>query len=251
MAACVAQSPHECLDARPQPVLSHARGSSLSEAIAVADDRSSQLRGKRAKAAQAAARAEMQWVRTGKDRLNQLHDEIGRIGKRAADLEELHESSLRASEALRLSACKAVTRAEDAVRAREVALGEYQARQRELQEQKAQVEDQRCAFEETFEQVDRFLRLYEDRLGLVINRIAPRTVRVTLTSIHERDMLTEHTFVLAVAQAEPVTYSVSDCQPTVPQLPSLLARLNKDATAASALSSFICGMRRAFEESAR
>lgn len=101
-----------------------------------------------------------------------------------------------------------------------------------------------------FADVDAFLGMHERRLGLAFARAGPRMLRVKFVLIDRCDLDREFTFVLGLKN-EGGGYRLSGCDPQLPpqRLNLLLNRLNNELPSeTSALSAFLCGMRKAFQD---
>jgi chromosome segregation ATPase len=118
----------------------------------------------------------------------------------------------------------------------------------ELRREADALRQQREAAEAQFSAIESLLALWRDHAGLDIQRVAPSTVRITLTfagEVHDKDWSVAFTLALADAKQD---FTVSDVSPALPaaSLADLLARLNRDRSTRAALPAFICGMRKLF-----
>lgn len=181
--------------------------------------------------------------------LQELYADLASTAQLTEAAVKLREEGARCEEATRQSAEAAAERSRSAIHARDRLCQAHEACRDELKQENNELAKQTRALAAQESEIERFLALYKDKLGLSIERTAPQTVRVTFTLIDEADPAREFSFVLGLADSR--AYLVTDCCPQVPQLKGLLARLNSDVGVASALPAFVCGMRRAFQEAAR
>lgn len=211
-----------------------------------------------------------QWRRERSQALHQEGHQVLRDFKAERRELDVLQGSARESAKLQGDAIKANARGEKLVRAVHEGLeamskrseAAAQARDRFVDLEQRRVEELRREEEAHTErcgtaarrlaEVDHFLELFQERLGLELTRTAPQTVRFAFTLLDEADSSREFSFVLAAPDGG--EYEVSDCTPALPprRLAALVARLNGGRPeAASALPVFVCCMRRAFEELVR
>jgi len=148
-------------------------------------------------------------------------------------------------EVMRQSIDAAHERSDIVARVRDQLCEAHEVSYQELQYEKPICAQRRQSDDDLQLNIDRFLGLYRDRLGLDIARVAPSTVRLTFTLIDKADPAREFSFTLGLAA--PGAYHVSDCTVMPPQLGALLERLNGDSSPC-ALARFVSSMRRAFQE---
>jgi len=149
--------------------------------------------------------------------------------------------------------------AEEAAKRRELARSTLaqledvsRARREELEVEEQVLKEQGATMAGRIEEINRFLCLFKDRLGLVLTRVAPQTVCVAFTLLSAAAPEKEFTFTLGLAAVGSLGpgYRVEDCRPALPkhQIERLLGRLNSAGVSdTSALPAFVCAMRRAFQ----
>lgn len=96
-----------------------------------------------------------------------------------------------------------------------------------------------------FGEVTTFLALYRERLGLIIDRVAAQTVKLSFTLLDAAQPDREFSIILSLADGH--VYRCLDCSPMLPSLKLLLEDLNEEPCASIALPTFLCGLRRAFK----
>eukprot|EP00747_Dinoflagellata_sp_TGD_P132936 gnl/TRDRNA2_/TRDRNA2_175136_c0_seq1.p1 gnl/TRDRNA2_/TRDRNA2_175136_c0~~gnl/TRDRNA2_/TRDRNA2_175136_c0_seq1.p1 ORF type:complete len:268 (-),score=50.41 gnl/TRDRNA2_/TRDRNA2_175136_c0_seq1:198-1001(-) len=199
--------------------------------------------------------ATRQELARGRARLEELRSDLVTASSLREAAVKAHEDGARLGKAAKQS--KDITDRSFSVLARtrdEITLA-YEACQKELKsEDRALAEKRRQAAARSAE-VASFLNVYASRLGLAITRAGPGVIRMTFRFIDDVDPDREFAFSVCSQEAddtceEEQAYRVFACSPPVPQLDELVTRLNDDRESSSAFASFLCGMRRAFKESA-
>lgn len=181
--------------------------------------------------------------------LQDLYSELSNATQLTEAAVKLREEGARADAATKQSAEAAEQRSKAALEARDKLCQAHEVCRQELKKEGTTLSKRWRSISEQEAEIERFLALYKDTLGLVIERTAPQTVRLTFTLIDEADPAREFSFVLGLAESR--AYLVTECRPRVSTIGKLLARLNADVGAPSALPAFVCSMRRAFQEAAR
>eukprot|EP00931_Biecheleriopsis_adriatica_P045432 TRINITY_DN26024_c0_g1_i1.p1 TRINITY_DN26024_c0_g1~~TRINITY_DN26024_c0_g1_i1.p1 ORF type:complete len:284 (-),score=74.90 TRINITY_DN26024_c0_g1_i1:95-874(-) len=172
--------------------------------------------------------------------VNELTEAARRVRAEGSILQEAVLQSIHAGE----QRAKAASRVRDNLHgAHEKCIQEVRQEQQRLQEWKQAAGSQLM-------DIDAFLSRYSRNLGFEITRVAPQTVRMCFTLLDKAEPSREFSVVLGLAESDE-GYRASDCSPKVPELEHLLAGLNQDPTAASALPAFVCGLRRAFLAAAK
>jgi len=225
----------------------------IDEAFADSDDRLVQWRKGHIQAlhqdAQRAAR-ELKRERVG---LEDLSTDITNTARLQADAAKLRIEGARLGEAVLEAVSSAAKRSEAASQARDSFLRVEQVHLTELHEEERALGEQDAAVASRLAEVECFLGLYQERLGLRLSRAAPQMVRLAFTLIDERRPEREFSFTLGLHGGVDagVGYHIAACDPPLPQRRAapLLRRLNDShPSEATALPAFICGMRRVFLE---
>mmetsp|Transcript_35746 Transcript_35746/g.70854 ORF Transcript_35746/g.70854 Transcript_35746/m.70854 type:complete len:245 (-) Transcript_35746:125-859(-) len=125
----------------------------------------------------------------------------------------------------------------------------HRAVEEELGREEEALAARRCSARVAAQGIEQLLGLYRERLGLAISRAAPQTVQIAFTLLDQEEPSREFSLTLGLASSE--GYCVLDCSPPVLQLGHLLARLNSNAEAPTALPAFVVGMRKEFKRAAR
>lgn len=133
-----------------------------------------------------------------------------------------------------------------------------------FEERRKQAQREEAAFETRRRQIDSYLGLFAKRLGLSLAVVPPRSFRFAFTLLSEECPNKVHAFTLTHKRPQEEEagagaggglpqqaggYMVSDCNPLVEKLDTLLEELN--VAPEQRLPSFICGMRKAFQEQLR
>mmetsp|Transcript_27016 Transcript_27016/g.58818 ORF Transcript_27016/g.58818 Transcript_27016/m.58818 type:complete len:252 (-) Transcript_27016:198-953(-) len=208
----------------------------------------------------------VQWRKDrGQVRKRELQSAIAELGRERSEIDEL---SLRVNDTgllthglskLHSRGCQvkgSVQKALESTRQRSQAA--LEARQRlkevevekleELRQQREVLDKQTKDSAKRLEEVDKFLNLYRDRLGLSLERVAPQTVRFAFSLLDPEKLEKEYSLTLRWTDEE--EYCIIASHPVLPSQwhNSLLARLNARAPdESSALASFIVGVREAFK----
>lgn len=186
---------------------------------------------------------ELAWERAG---LESLHADLASTAQQTEAAMRSREEDLQIGEALRQDAEATAQRAGVAAQTRDELRKARRGREKELREAEDALVDQCRQAQSQRADLDKFLALYADRLGLRIARVAPQTVRFTFTLLDREDLSREFSFSLGLSDSN--KYRVQDCDPQPHDFGDLLARLNADTTDPSALPAFVCGMRKAFKD---
>lgn len=226
------------------------------DVIAMAEKRLVQWGKERLQAAQFDAQQGFCDINTERNRMEQCEDELARVKELARAADALKEDSLQIGNTLSRSAHVSAVQAQTLTEVKEQLDAAANHIVREADQEKQAFAEQRNKAEALRNEVDSFLGLYKDRLGLIITRSAPHTVRMAFTQIDEAQPSLEFSFTLGLrmpdsdkedSDVSSTCYRVSRCSPPVPELEELVARLNKSAGAEHSLAAFVCGMRRAFK----
>jgi hypothetical protein len=193
-----------------------------------------------------------------RDHLRDLKADLTSVQGLVEAASQLQSGGARLAEVLHSSSEAAGSRAQTMIGVCEELNGLCVTHRQELQQEEHKIARQQEVADKQHAEALKLLGTYKDRLGLAITRVAPQTVRMAFSLLDERNPKREFAFILGLAASEsqPNTkqesahasgdYSVCECSPQVPELPELLAGLNKDASSATALPRFVCSMRRAF-----
>lgn len=164
----------------------------------------------------------------------------------------LHAGGAKLADVVHRSVGASETRAEALASVRDEFLDLCETHREELVQEEREIVMQREAADAKHAEALKLLAVYRDQLGLSISREAPQAVRMVFTAIDRSDLAREFLFTLGLGNAEKSChkggYCVSECVPSVPELPRLLEELNADASSASSLPRFVCSMRRAFRK---
>jgi len=252
MAAAVA-SPIVCADMQGSfdfRSVARCGGAVIDEACNGHDDEIAQFRKDRMQAFGTEARRAAKDLLRERAGLKDLSAELVVAARLTDDVRRARGECEQISQAVRESLAATARRSKVAAATRDRFLEMQKARMDEVRREEAQLEEAHAAAAVRLAEVDRFLGLYQERLGLAVARVAPHTVRLTLTLLDEERPERKFAFSLGLAGAE-AEYSVTDCQPALPaaSLARCVEQLNAGApTEAAALPAFVCRMRRAFQE---
>lgn len=227
----------------------HPGANSLMQSLSATFDRFSRLRADRQQACASVVKAEIDALRVDAGSSCNYAADLERMSADSDNLLVLRERALRATNATILQEKELASQAEAAANARQQAQDAHASEASSCQGYKTRLHERSCAHEKAKEDTQSFLHLYQERLGFCIERVAPRSVKMSFRDLQGPQM--EHSFVLSVVQSEPLTYEVSSCKPRVPELSDLVARLNENSSGGSSLARFVCAMRRAFIASSK
>jgi len=179
-------------------------------------------------------------------KLEDLRVELAEATEQVQAAEKLRSDSVRLGDDMRHSAESAAARA-GVVAETKVRLDQARIdRQRAVAREDAFLAEQVRCMETQVSEVDQFLALYCNRLGLaIVPTGAPHEVRVTFSLLSDSDPLREAGLTLRI-RADGGGYEATDCVPILPHLDSMLAKLNADAGGQFALPTFMCNLRQGF-----
>lgn len=165
----------------------------------------------------------------------------------AEEASSLQAASLRVQKAVELSSQAAAARGALAkeVRGRLVAAEAQQAQA--LAVETAKLQQGQASADLRAEEIFGFFSVYQEKLGLRIERAAPSVVQVTFSLLDAEHPQRTGSFQLGLSDAK--SYRVSECAPALPTafVATLVERLNRNPADVSALPAFCCSMRRAFK----
>jgi len=182
-----------------------------------------------------------------RERLDDLRNDLSSIASELQEEQKLQEQR----EASRTITEAAAARAEVALKAKQEFIVANESLREDLQQKERALFELQGDTDAQYADAERLLGMYRDRLGLSITRAAPRTVRFAFTRLDEADPAKEFAFTLGIADHQKTTqsYAVHGCSPQVPELPMLLAKLNRQCRESRwGLPRFVCSMRRAFQK---
>jgi len=135
------------------------------------------------------------------------------------------------------------------VRAKEELNAMVEARSQESQCEKEKSAMKTLAAENKRAELERFLSMYRNRLGLTLVKAGSHALTVTFTKIDPCHPAREFSFSLRLGE-DPLEapYHAGDCAPPLEKLDDILEALNKEPDRRCALPKFFCRMRRAFKE---
>jgi hypothetical protein len=177
--------------------------------------------------------------------LTDLHTDLEGARSLAESALQDHADGERLVESNRSSLDAASERAQALARTRDELYQQRDSHLEALRREQQETEQQSVTMKDRVGEAEKLLNTYKDRLGLAITREAPQTVRMSFSLIDKDDAMREFAFSLGLGEIGE-SYEVRDCEPKVPELPSLLAELNSAAESRTALPRFVCSMRRAF-----
>jgi len=162
---------------------------------------------------------------------------------------KLHEDGEKLAETIEKAAAMRREQSEAVACKRDEFISQRDAHMDALRHESEEVEMQKKTRAQRQREIAKLLGTYHDRLGLTITRHAPQTVRMVFSFIDASDPAREFAFLLGLSESGcNAHYEVRECLPSVPELPALLAELNSNVDAPSALPRFVCCMRRAFSK---
>jgi len=223
-------------------------GESLDEVFAESQERLSQWRKDRAQAVHREAQRGLQELQRERSQLDDFHSDLENVSQLSEAAARLRAEGDKLGQVVRRSAEASAQRAEAVAHARDRLCAEQEARLQELKEAEAALASEEELRRAKGAEIESFLAMYAERLGLVIARVAPQTVKMTFTLIDEDELGREFSFTLGISETS--GFRVFDVTPAVPQLDALLTRLQADPSSPTALPVFVCGMRRAFQDAA-
>eukprot|EP00442_Polarella_glacialis_P011966 CAMPEP_0115121720 /NCGR_PEP_ID=MMETSP0227-20121206/46405_1 /TAXON_ID=89957 /ORGANISM="Polarella glacialis, Strain CCMP 1383" /LENGTH=258 /DNA_ID=CAMNT_0002523535 /DNA_START=101 /DNA_END=874 /DNA_ORIENTATION=+ len=185
------------------------------------------------------------------EELEEVQADLLAIAQLAEAAHQLRAEGAEQGEVLRQSMEAAKGRANVAYRLKEDLCAAYAACSKEAREEEALLCERRQAAQEQLANMQQFLALYKDGLGLDISRVAAQTLRVSFTLIDKSDPGREFWLTLGLCitdSAQGYEYQAVDGSCELSQLRQLLERLNDDPGTPAALPAFVCGLRRAFAE---
>mmetsp|Transcript_4472 Transcript_4472/g.10496 ORF Transcript_4472/g.10496 Transcript_4472/m.10496 type:complete len:239 (-) Transcript_4472:76-792(-) len=153
--------------------------------------------------------------------------------------------SIKLLEVMRESASAVAQRAEVVTTARDKLQRTHSEREEELQRERRELAQRRKTAKVQEAEIDSFFRLYKERLGLVVSRTAPRTVRLVFTLLDENDPAREFSLTLSIESHR--EYRILECIPPVAEADSFLEQLNCCNGLPTGLPAFVCNMRHAFK----
>jgi len=192
--------------------------------------------------------------------LNGIKSEKSRVGELKANLEGVqelssqwgkqHQETERVYEASRASAEQLVAKntegrdARDHLRRREAVLKE------ELHREEKVLTDRSKAAEAQAQEIEALFSLWKEHAGLVMEREAPATLKVTFNLFTEEAEPVERACSFIFGMANPAEYVVQNTSPTLPeaQIDRVMQQLNVDQKQRAALPAFMCAMRRLFQQ---
>jgi len=241
--AAVAAAPASprTFDCKP---LAHA-GDQLEEVFAATQTRATQWRKDSTRALQLELQRGVEELRRERACLEDLRSDLQGAEQLTEAARRMKTEGSRLAEVMRQSAEAVAQRAEVALSTRDKLREAHSARQKELRHEEELLAERRRAAEVQEAEMEAFLGLYRERLGLAVLRAAPRTVRLAFTLLDEDSPAREFSLTLGIDEQQ--GYCVSECSPQVPQVGALLGILNSSAGSPTALPAFACGMRRAFQ----
>jgi len=224
----------------------------LDDILAAHDGQLAQWRRDRLQSMQAEAQKAACQLRHERLALEDVATELAATRQLTEEAATVHAEGLRAMEAARQAAEEAAQRRELARCTRTRLEDVGRARREELEVEERVLQEQDTTMAARAEEINRFLCLFHDRLGLALSRVAPQTVRVAFTLLSTAAPEEECTFTLGLAAigSKGQGYKVEASCPALPKhkMDMLLDRLNAaEANDTSALPAFVCGMRRAFQ----
>lgn len=154
--------------------------------------------------------------------------------------------SAKAKEAARRNVAEATLRAEAVQASLNQLLEASDAQRKVLRHEEGAFDRQRCQGRAQADQLQRFLSLYKERLGLELSRVGPQAMRVAFSLLRSDDCQ-DVAVSFTLRLSETTAYEASDCNPPLPQFDKLLAHLNAATGSPFALAAFFCGVRRAFK----
>merc|ERR1712139_83609 len=187
-----------------------------------------------------------------REHLKELQEDLAGVQSLVQAASQLQAGGGRLAEVLHSSTQAAGSRAQAITRVCEDLRGLCETQRQELEEEKRKIARQQEVADAQHMEALKLLNTYSDRLGLVITRVAPQTVRMNFSLLNECNPEEDASFTLGIENDESKTsdcYCVSECKPEVPELSALVAALNADTSSVSALPRFVCSMRRAFIKS--
>lgn len=224
----------------------------MNEVLADHNDRLSQWRRERSQALQQEGHQALRDLKAERRSLEMLEAAAQESAKLKGDVIEVKHRGEQLAKTVHHGIEAMAKRSEAAAQARDRFRELERRRVEEIQsEERAQAEHADFAAKR-LQEVDNFLSLFKDHLGLQLARVAPQTVRFALTLVDEEHPDREFAFVLAAPDGG--DYEVRECSPALPprRLVGLVKRLNDGLPdASSALPAFLCCMRIAFQELSR
>lgn len=221
-------------------------GSTLDETLAESHCRLARWRQERTRVSQFELRRCVHSLKQERAELEDLRLSATDIQRQVKDVEAARSLRHKVGEATDLSAKTASRHAETALSAKVQLCEGRETFERRLQHDEQALASRQCSVTEMAGKMERFLSLYREHLGFAISRAAPQTIRMAFTLLDHSDPSRE--FYLTLRLTFPEGYHVLDCSPPVPQLISLVGKLNDSADSSSALPTFVCGIRQAFKQ---
>jgi len=165
----------------------------------------------------------------------------------AEEAAELQAASLRAQKVVELSTQAAEARCALGSEVRDRLLRAQSESAQDLALETAKLQEAQAAADRSADAIASFFSVYQEKLGLRIERAAPSVVQVEFSLLDAELPGQAASFKLGLS--DPQTYCVSDCAPALPKafLEKLVDRLNRNPSEPSALPAFCCSMRRAFK----
>eukprot|EP00929_Paragymnodinium_shiwhaense_P110667 TRINITY_DN77841_c0_g1_i1.p1 TRINITY_DN77841_c0_g1~~TRINITY_DN77841_c0_g1_i1.p1 ORF type:complete len:247 (-),score=77.48 TRINITY_DN77841_c0_g1_i1:195-935(-) len=233
--------------AAPCPEVAHAvHCETLDDVTSASHTRVLQWRKERLQAQQLEAQRALGELRREKAALENTQMAVVQTSELAHQASALQAASERVQMSVEMSTQAAASRLAVGKEVRDRLLTAEKEAAQDLEVHLAKLHEEQAAADSKGDQISDFFSMYEDKLGLRIERVAPACVKVAFTLLDEEQPQREGSFKLG--KSKDMMYAVSDCCPALPQgfLSKLVDRLNRNDDA-SALPAFCCSMRRAFK----
>lgn len=238
-------------DFRSRPRIATGR---LDEAMADHDGQLGQWRKDHLQALQLEAQQAARELGRERAHLKDLAAGLGATERLTEAASKVYAEGVKISETTREAAVAAAKRVEIAEKARNRLLSIAEARNEDLRLEEGASLERLASIAARAKEIERFMSMYRDRLGLSLIRVAPQAVRLTFTLLDRTNLGREFSFTLRLSTpgSSGDGCCVEDCSPALPkkQAQVLLDRLNAAVPSEdAALPAFVCGMRRAFQAS--
>lgn len=250
MAAGIAQGacPDVCLGAGSNQQVSEAIG----EILLASRVRITEWAKERVQAARLDTQRGRFEARNGLAQLDDRRAELEECGHLAEDFGELEREVNEIEREISASRAAEAERSATAARARDELDAMHQTRWQELQQEQDEVASRTAAHGDRRAEIDGFLGVYQERLGLRLMHAGPRAFRIVYTGLDPGNMARECSLTLglpgtngAPSTSEP--FYAGDCDPPLPEMPLLLGALNQAPRQRGSLPKFFCAVRRAFQ----
>ncbi|XP_013421913.1 kinetochore protein Spc25 [Lingula anatina] len=180
-------------------------------------------------------------MRKGKEDMEALKTTLEQLKGQAKTNQKVMEERIGKMKQLREDIGTVTTETDSLLREKELAMEEMKSMQEYIQKQKELITAQEQATHQRLDELQKASEWFKDRLGIQFKKTSGNRLQMVFTCIDPKD--TSRPFFFSVKIEADGTYTVSDCEPEIENLPELVEKLN----ATNNFRSFVITMRTLFK----